>query len=101
MIREMRENIEVVGGILTAEEFDPQAFDAATESLKEANGTIYAHKLETMKILASQLPQAEREKLKKKFMFLLMNKRPSHRKPEDREKDSKEKNIGSPSSERM
>jgi tRNA A37 methylthiotransferase MiaB len=76
IMRKMRGEIAKIGEVLVAEEFDTQAFDAATGDLKQINQAMFEQKLETMKALASQLPQEERQKLKGKFARVLMQKHP-------------------------
>ena len=66
-----REKLAVISGILNAEEFDEAKFKDAIEDWREFQNGVIDGKTDTMIRIASQLPQAERQKLSKRFVHVL------------------------------
>ena len=62
-----REAREKIVQILSSPEFNEGEFDAAIESLRDAQQSIMAQKMSATKRIAAQMPQEERAKLAKHF----------------------------------
>jgi len=56
----MRESREILGAILKAESFDPRAYDAQTEKMRQLMQQMQERKSETIKTLAGKLTPEER-----------------------------------------
>lgn len=66
-----REKLAVISGVLNAEAFDEVKFKDAIEDWREFQNGVIDGKTDTMIRIASQLPQAERQKLSKRFVHVL------------------------------
>lgn len=66
-----REKLAVISGVLNAEEFDEAKFKDAIEDWREFQNGVIEGKTDTMIRIASELPQAERQKLSKRFVHVL------------------------------
>lgn len=63
--------------ILTAEEFDPAAFETSAKAFLDFNRKISDDKLKTINAMAQELPLEERKKVSKKFISILAGERQS------------------------
>lgn len=72
IIGEMKGDLEI---ILTAEVFDPAAFEKSARAFLDFNHKISEGKLKTIKAMAEQLPLEERKKVSKKFISILAGER--------------------------
>ena len=80
--REARSELEAV---LTAKIFDEKAYALAAKRMIDLGGDISAHKMETIRTLASALPVEERRKMAQKFVRVLSGKGPrEHREHGDK-----------------
>lgn len=70
-IRTMREKKKNLVGIISAPEFNVQAFDAAVQDWQGFNQKMMQGKMETFKGILTQLPQGERQKLARRFVDVL------------------------------
>lgn len=57
--------------ILSADDFDEEAFDAQAEKMLEIGGKMDAHKIETVKTLASQMDAADRRLMANKMTRMI------------------------------
>lgn len=72
---EMREKKKNMEAILSAPQFDAQAFDVAVQDWQAFNAQVTQSKMETFKTIMGQLPQEERAKLAEKFVKVLTGAR--------------------------
>jgi len=86
--KEMRENKQAMKDVLTAEDFDPTAYDAVAEKMIEFNGTFMQGRIEAIKEVFAKLPQEERLKLADHTIDKLTGRGHSRhkKKPYDKEK---------------
>ena len=63
LFKEARNIKQQMKSIITAESFDLAAFDAQAKALQDLNVQFSEHRLEALRDILSQLPQAERAKL--------------------------------------
>ncbi len=66
-IKDMRKGRDDLVKIMSAEEFDPEAYDVAMAKIVKARAEMGAKRMEATKEMAAQLPQSERKKLAQKF----------------------------------
>ena len=80
--KEMRENKQAMKDVLTAEDFDPVAYDAVAEKMIEFNGTFMQGRIDTIKKIFAKLPKEERVKLADHTIEKLTGRgHPRHKKP--------------------
>lgn len=92
LIAEVKAQREVVRDIITAEEFDPAAYQEAVEPMLETRDRISRQRAEIMGKALSELPLADREKFVDRILDGLEGKKPHkkgyHRKIMEKDGDS-------------
>ena len=92
MFREVRKKRSEIEKVLTAEEFDPAAYDIIAQEIQELNIRFSAKRLEHIKEVASKLPQEERKKLAKHAVSKLFGKS-GHRKGKHKKHDGMKQDV--------
>lgn len=95
MFMEARKKRSEIEKVLTAEEFDPVAYDALAQEIQAMNTQFSAKRLEHIKRIATKLPQEERKKLAKHAVSKLFGKS-GHRKGKRKFKDGTQKDMQRP-----
>ncbi len=95
LFREARQKRNELSQILSAEEFDGQAYDRVSEDLMDIESRMFAHRYGVVKDISEQLPAAERKILVKKFVSGFLDRRGSkhHHKGKKHWKDKRDEQV--------